>query len=56
MDEPTQQETEFGYYIDDDGNKIWFTQEQLDAGSEYEQELKRQEEEQKTLDEAEKAW
>ena len=45
-----------GYYLDDDGNKVWFTQEQLDAGSEYEQELKRQEEEQKALDEAEKKW
>ena len=56
-EEITQLENGYvGYYLDDDGNKVWFTQEQLDAGSEYEQELKRQEEEQKALDEAEKKW
>ena len=57
VNEPAQPENGTGeYWFDENGNKVWFTQEQLDAGSEYEQELKRQEEEQKALDEAEKKW
>ena len=54
--EPTQQETEFGYYLDDDGNKVWLTAEDIAASDAIEAEFKRQEEEQKALDEAEKAW
>ena len=54
--EPMQQETEFGYYLDDDGNKVWLTAEDIAASDAIEAEFKRQEEEQKALDEAEKAW
>ena len=54
--EPMQQETEFGYYLDDDGNKVWLTVEDITASDAIEAEFKRQEEEQKALDEAEKAW
>ena len=54
--EPMQQETEFGYYLDDDGNKVWLTAEDIAESDAIEAEFKRQEEEQKALDEAEKAW
>lgn len=54
--EPVQQETEFGYYLDDEGNKVWLTAEDIAASDAIEAEFKRQEEEQKALDEAEKAW
>ncbi len=54
--EPMQQETEFGYYLDDNGNKVWLTAEDIAESDAIEAEFKRQEEEQKSLDEAEKAW
>lgn len=54
--EPMQQETEFGYYLDNDGNKVWLTAEDIAESDAIEAEFKRQEEEQKALDEAEKAW
>ena len=54
--EPMQQETEFGYYLDDNGNKVWLTAEDIAASDAIEAEFKRQEEEQKALDEAEKKW
>ena len=53
VDEPPQLENgHFAFYFDADGNKIYVTQEQLDAGEAYEEELKRKEAEAK----AEKEW
>ena len=44
------------YYIDESGNKVWLTQEEFDAGSEYEQEQKRKEAERLAKEKAEKEW
>ena len=41
-----------GYYLDDDGNVVYVTQEQLDAGRAYREELKRKE----AAEKAEKEW
>ena len=54
--EPMQQETEFGYYLDDDGNKVWLTAEGIAASDAIEAEFKRQEEEQKAREKAEEEW
>ena len=53
-EEPTQPENGYvAYYLDEDGNKVWLTQEELDVGrASYEEELKRKEAEAK----AEKEW
>ena len=54
--EPMQQETEFGYYLDDDGNKVWLTAGDIAASDAIEAEFKRQEEEQKAREKEEKEW
>ena len=54
--EPMQQETEFGYYLDDNGNKVWLTAEDIAASDAIEAEFKRQEEEQKAKEKAEEEW
>ena len=54
--EPMQQETEFGYYLDDNGNKVWLTAEDNAESDAIEAEFKRQEEEQKAREKAEEEW
>ena len=57
VNEPAQPENGTGeYWFDENGNKVWTTQEQIAESDAYEAELKRQEEEQRALDEAEKEW
>ena len=51
-EEITPPEGYVGYWVDDDGNKVWVTQEQLDAGDAYGEELKRKE----AAEKAEKEW
>ena len=49
-----------GYYLDDEGNKVYVTQEQIDAGKAYGEELKRKEAEriaqEKAKEKAEEEW
>ena len=55
--EHTQQEMDMRpYWLDEHGNKTYITDEELAASDAIEAEFKRQEEEQRALDEAEKAW
>ena len=55
--EPPQQEMDMrSYWLDEHGNKTYITEEELAASDAIEAEFKRQEEEQKALNEAEKAW
>ena len=56
VNEPTQQETEFGYYLDDDGNKVWITAEDNAASDAIEAEFKREEAERIAKEQAEKEW
>lgn len=51
-DEVTMPEGYVAYRLDENGNKVWLTQEQIDGGLAYEEELKRKEAEKK----AEKEW
>lgn len=44
------------FYLDENGNKVFLTQEELDAGTEYEQELKRKEAERLAKEKADKEW
>lgn len=44
------------YWLDEHGNKTYITDEELAASAAIEAKFKRQEEEQRALDEAEKAW
>ena len=55
MVEPSQTEFPY-YYLDENGNKVFLTQEEFDAGSEYEQEQKRKEAERLAKEKAEKEW
>ncbi len=43
-----------GYWVDDEGNKVWITQEELDGG--FDEEQRRKEAEQKAKEQAEKEW
>ncbi len=52
LDEVTMPEGYVAYRVDENGNKVWLTQEQIDGGLAYEEELKRKEAEKK----AEKEW
>ena len=54
-DEPMPTEVPY-YYIDENGNKVFLTQEEFDAGLEYEQELKRKEAERLAKEKAEQEW
>ena len=54
--EPPQEMDMRSYWLDEHGNKTYITDEELAASDAIEAEFKRQEEEQKALDEAEKAW
>ena len=54
-EEPTPAEAPY-YYIDENGNKVWLTQEEFDAGSEYEQEQRRKEAERLAKEQADKEW
>ena len=45
-----------GYWVADDGTLVYVTQEQLDAGEAYEEELKRKEAERLAREQAEKEW
>ena len=44
------------FYLDENGNKVFLTQEELDEGTEYEQELKRKEAERLAKEKSEKKW
>ena len=45
-----------GYYLDDDGNKVCLTEEEIAASDAIEAEFKRKEEEQKAREKAEEEW
>ena len=55
-DEITLPEGYVGYWVDDDGNKIWITQEELYEGLAAAEEFKRQEAERIAKEQAEKEW
>ena len=55
-DETTLPEGYVGYWVDDEGNKVWITQEELDEGSVDDEEQRRKEAEQKAKELAEKEW
>ena len=52
--EITMPEGYVGYWVDDEGNKVWITQEELDGG--FDEEQRRKEAEQKAKEQAEKEW
>ena len=52
--EITMPEGYVGYWVDDEGNKVWITQEELDGG--FDEEQRRKEAEQKAKELAEKEW
>ena len=57
VDEPPQLENGYvAFYFDANGNKVYVTQEQLDAGEAYEEELKRKEAERIAKEKADKEW
>ena len=55
IDEPPIEEYPY-FYFDENGNKVFLTQEQLDAGTPREQELRREEAERLAKEKAEKGW
>ena len=55
IDEPPIEEYPY-FYFDENGNKVFLTQEQLDAGTPREQELRREEAERLAQEKAEKEW
>ena len=55
IDEPPIEEYPY-FYFDENGNKVFLTQEQLDAGTPREQELRREEAERLAKEKAEKEW
>ena len=54
--EITMPEGYVGYWVDDEGNKVWITQEELDEGSVDDEEQRRKESEQKAKELAEEKW
>ena len=54
LEEITLPEGYVGYWVDDEGNKVWITQEELDGG--FDEEQRSKEAEQKAKELAEKEW
>lgn len=55
-DEITPPEGYVAYYLDDEGNKVWITQKELDEGLAAAEEQRSKEAEQKAKEQAEKEW